>query len=95
MTYFTILHWFAIIVIGLLTVLIIALSIRNHDGKGSLPSTYFFYTFYYDYFWLFLLFMDSINTQKLLALKNIVQKKCSLMNLSLFQDKYVILGISK
>ena len=38
MTYFTILHWFAVIVIGLLTILIIVLSVRNHDGKSSLLS---------------------------------------------------------
>lgn len=94
MTYFTILHWFAVILIGLLTILIIVLSVRNHDGKSSLLSPILATLFIMTIFAIFAIYGIDKYT-KIARLENVVQKKSSSMNLFLFQDKYAILGILK
>ena len=74
MTYFTILHWFAMIIILVLFILAILLIIRNYDGKSSLyPSilTALFISFVFAAFSIYGL--DKYT--KLARLENIVQKK--------------------
>ncbi len=74
MTYFTILHWFAVIVIGLLTILIIVLSVRNHDGKSSLLSPILATLFIMTIFAIFAIYGIDKYT-KIARLENVVQKK--------------------
>lgn len=74
MTYFTILHWFCVIVFFLLFVLVVVLTVRNHDGKSSLYPpvlTAFFVTCIFGVFALYLL--DKYT--KIARLENVVQKK--------------------
>ncbi|MBP1681813.1 MAG: hypothetical protein H6Q35_2152 [Proteobacteria bacterium] len=74
LTYFTILHWFAIIVIVLIFALIVALTIRNHDGKSSLFPPILATLFIMIVFATFAIYgLDKYT--KVARLENIVQKK--------------------
>lgn len=74
MTYFTILHWIAVIVILLLFALIIVLTIRNHDGKSSLISPILATTFIMGIVLVFVIYgLDKYT--KIARLENVVQKK--------------------
>ncbi|AHJ11519.1 DUF2393 family protein [Sulfurospirillum multivorans] len=74
MTYFTILHWFAMIVIFLLFILAIVLTIRSHDGKSSLYPPIFTAFFIATVFAAFAIYgLDKYT--KIARLENIVQKK--------------------
>jgi hypothetical protein len=74
LTYFTILHWFAMIIIVLLFVLAVVLTIRNHDEKSSLYPPIlaaFFITLVFSAFVIYGL--DKYT--KIARLENVVQKK--------------------
>jgi len=74
MTYFTLLHWFAMIVIFLLLALAIVLTIRSHDGKSSLYAPIFTTFFIATVFAAFAIYgLDKYT--KIARLENIVQKK--------------------
>jgi len=73
-TYFTILHWFATIIILALLIVSVILIIKNHDGKSSLYPpilTALFISFIFAAFSIYGL--DKYT--KLARLENIVQKK--------------------
>lgn len=74
MTYFTILHWFALIIIALLTLLIIVLTFRNHDGKSSLIAPVLATLFIMSILTFFTIYgLDKYT--KVARLENIAQKK--------------------
>lgn len=73
MTYFTILHWFAIAIILTLFCLILVLTIRNNDEK-SLVAPIVTYTFVAGIMTFFAIYgLDKYT--KIARLENIVQKK--------------------
>ena len=74
MTYFTVLHWFAMIICILLFTLIVIITIRNHDGKSSLYAPILATFFIIFLFALFSIYgLDKYT--KIARLENVVQKK--------------------
>lgn len=74
MTYFTVLHWFAVIVIILLFTLIVTLTLRNNDGKSSVTPSILAAFFISCVFAIFAIYgLDKYT--KIARLENVVQKK--------------------
>lgn len=74
MTYFTLLHWFVIVIIFLLFCLVLVLTIRNHDGKSSLFAPILANIFIMGIFTSFAIYgLDKYT--KVARLENITQKK--------------------
>lgn len=74
MTYFTIFHWFAMIVIVLIFILIVVLTVRNNDGKTSLIPPILASVFILSIFTIFAIYALDKYT-KIARLENVVQKK--------------------
>ncbi|WP_041956096.1 DUF2393 family protein [Sulfurospirillum arsenophilum] len=74
MTYFTVLHWFAMIVIVLLFALIVTLTVRSNDGKASLVPPILATFFILSLFAIFAIYALDKYT-KVARLENVVQKK--------------------
>ena len=74
MTYFTLLHWFVILIIILIFSLVLVLTIRNNDGKSSLLAPILANVFIMSIFAVFAIYgLDKYT--KVARLENITQKK--------------------
>lgn len=73
MTYFTVLHWFATLIVGVIFILSLVLVLRNSDEKFPLPTIL---TIAFISILIFLLSIFALDKYtKIAQLENVVQKK--------------------